>query len=139
MQRKKKREQTISKKYCIKWSTVPLPRREPKIKNTIRVKDFVVRSSIFKCMRNNHKLQNVDAFVGIMDKKGDIKQTKIPAGYCEKCDIFFIMESTYEELKGKGILACRVSDEKTYLKNGVSINGMKLAHESILMQYGYNL
>ena len=139
LQRKKKREQTISKKYCIKWSTVPLPRREPKIKNTISVKDFVVRSSTFKCMRNNHKLQNIDAFVGIMDKKGEIKQTKIPAGYCEKCDIFFIMESTYEELKGKGILACRVSDEKTYLKNGVSANGMQLAHESILMQYGYNV
>ena len=36
------------------------------------------------------------------------------------------------------IPVCRVSDEKNYLKSS-SINGMRLANESILMQYGYNV
>ena len=47
------------------------------------------------------------------------------------------MESTYRELRKKGIIACRISDEKTYLSN--SQKTMKLAHQSILMQYGYNV
>ena len=48
------------------------------------------------------------------------------------------MESSYDNLKRMGIPLCRMSDEKTYLKN-YSVNGMILAQESILMQYGYNV
>ena len=48
------------------------------------------------------------------------------------------MESTYQELKRKGIILCRVTDSKTYAKGGF-MNGSKLAQESILMQYGYNV
>ncbi len=33
---------------------------------------------------------------------------------------------------------CRVSDERNYLKT-INMNGMLLANESILMQYGYNV
>ena len=48
------------------------------------------------------------------------------------------MDSTYQNLKRKGIILCRVTDEKKYLRNG-SFNKMQLAQESILMQYGYNV
>ena len=47
------------------------------------------------------------------------------------------MDSTYQKLKKKGIILCRVSDEKNYMKGGY-VGGMHLANESILMQYGYN-
>ena len=50
-----------------------------------------------------------------------------------------IMESTYQNLKNRGTIACRVSDEKTYLKHHMTSNGMNLSSESILMQYGYNV
>lgn len=36
------------------------------------------------------------------------------------------------------MVLCRVTDEKNYMKSGY-INGMKLAQESLLMQYGYNV
>jgi hypothetical protein len=49
------------------------------------------------------------------------------------------MESTYQRLKMKGTPICRISDEKTYLKTNISANGMRLAQESVLMQYGYTV
>lgn len=107
--------------------------------NSIRVKDFVVRRTTFKCMNHDHHLQNIDAQIDIIDKFGNIKHEIVSAGYCPNCNIFFIMESTYQKLKLKGTLVCRISDEKTYLNGTASENGMRLAQESILMQYGYNV
>ena len=34
---------------------------------------------------------------------------------------------------------CRTSDERAYLSGTMSETGMRLAQESILMQYGYNI
>ena len=48
------------------------------------------------------------------------------------------MDSIYQNLKKKGMVLCRVTDEKNYMRSGY-INGMKLAQESLLMQYGYNV
>lgn len=107
--------------------------------NNIRVKDFVVRRTTFKCLHNEHKLQNIDAVINIINKDGEVTQTTVPAGYCPNCNIFFIMESTYQRLKMKGTPVCRVSDEKTYLSGISFMNGMMLAQESVLMQYGYSV
>lgn len=104
----------------------------------IKVRDFVVRRNVFKCMHASHKLENIVAAINIIDRNNEERQIRVNAGYCSNCKIFFIMESTYENLKNKGIPICRVSDEKTYMKNH-SVNGMRLAQESILMQYGYNV
>ena len=37
-----------------------------------------------------------------------------------------------------GVVLCRICDEKSFLKNSW-INGMRLAQESILMQFGYTV
>ena len=105
----------------------------------IWVKDFVVRRTTFKCRHNEHKLQNIEGLIRIMDRRGDIKEISVPAGYCPNCKIFFVMESTYQRLKQQGTLLCRISDEKSYLYGDVSKNGMRLAQESVLMQYGYTV
>lgn len=107
--------------------------------NKIRVEDFVVRRTTFKCMHEGHALQNVDGIIEIINDKGDVVQARVPAGYCSNCNVFFIMESTYQRLKMKGTPICRISDEKTYLKTNISANGMRLAQESVLMQYGYTV
>lgn len=103
----------------------------------IGLKDFVVRANVFKCMHNKHKIDNVVAMINI-DDNGKRKQIKISAGYCSQCKIYFIMDSTYQNLKTKGMVLCRVSDEKNYMKGGY-VSGIKLAQESLLMQYGYNV
>ncbi len=107
--------------------------------NNIRVKDFVVRRNIFKCRHQEHVLRNIDATIEVIDARGEILKRTVAAGYCANCDTFFIMESTYQYLRKFGTPACRVSDEKSYLKGPVYVNGMKLAQESILMQFGYSV
>lgn len=107
--------------------------------NTINVKDFVVRRTTFKCRHNDHKLQNIDAIIKIIDRNGDIVETRVSAGYCPNCNVYFIMESTYQNLKTRGTPICRVSDEKAYLSNSAFFNGTQLAQESILKQYGYSV
>lgn len=104
----------------------------------IGIKDFVVRQAVFKCTHTGHTIQNIDAVLNIVDFEGKKKEIKIPAGYCPQCKIYFIMESTYQNLKKQGNILCRVSDEKTYVKAGY-LNNAKLAQESILMQYGYSV
>ncbi|WP_432630929.1 hypothetical protein [Brotaphodocola sp.] len=108
------------------------------IEHEIGMKDFVVRQAVFKCRHDNHTLIDIEAVVNIMPFKGQKKKVKIPAGYCPDCKIYFILESTYQELKSQGYILCRVSDEKTYKKSDY-FNNAKLAQESILMQYGYNV
>lgn len=110
---------------------------QPKI-HKIGVKDFIVRGNVFRCMHKSHQIQNVDAEVKVSLNNGEDKLFQISAGYCQQCNVCFIMESTYQELKRKGIILCRVTDSKTYAKGGF-MNGSKLAQESILMQYGYNV
>ena len=74
-----------------------------------------------------------------IDRHGNIRQVTVAAGYCGNCNIFFIMESAYDKLKMMGVPICRMTEEKIYLKGTAFMNGMKLARESILMQYGYNV
>lgn len=111
----------------------------PDISTDIKVKDFVVRRTIFKCRHSEHVLKNVDAKIKIIDRKGQLKEKTIPAGYCSRCDIFFIMESTYQKLRAEGIPACRITEEKAYLKSNLDASQLKLAQRSILMEYGYSV
>jgi hypothetical protein len=76
--------------------------------NAIHVKDFVVRRNVFKCRHNDHKLQNINAEISLINSIGEIVQSTVFAGYCSNCNIFFIMESTYENLKRRGTPICRV-------------------------------
>lgn len=103
----------------------------------IGLKDFVVRRNVFKCMHNKHEIDNVVAMINI-DDDGKKQQIKISAGYCSQCKVYFILDSTYQSLKKKGMILCRITDEKNYMK-GAYVNGMLLAQESVLMQYGYTV
>lgn len=103
----------------------------------IWIKDFVVRSNVFKCAHNHHSIKDIVAVI-YTDNDGRKQENVISAGFCPQCNIYFILESTYESLKRKGIILCRISDEKNYLKSG-SQGGMQLAQQSLLMQFGYSV
>ena len=104
----------------------------------IDVKDFLVRRSVFKCMHSKHQVTDIVAAVRVVGDDGKAQLVKITAGYCEQCRVYFILESTYIRLRNMGVVLCRICDEKSYLKNSW-INGMRLAQESILMQFGYTV
>lgn len=110
--------------------------------NLISAKDFVVRSSTFKCRHNNHSLQDVKAVFTIINRMGAINKIQIAAGFCPNCSIYFIMESTYQRIRRSGIPICRTMDEKTYRqgnKGNISSTYGFLAQESVLKQYGYSV
>lgn len=104
----------------------------------IKLKDFVVRREVFKCTHKDHEIENIDAIITIIDNNNSMRQITVSAAYCKQCNVYFIMESTYKNLKRKGIILCRVCDEKTFISNPY-VGNMKLAKESILHQYGYNV
>lgn len=107
---------------------------------TIEFKDFVVRRNTFSCYNKEHQIEEIAAVIKVMDRRGNVFQRKISAGYCSACKIYFIMESTFQKLKSSGTILCQVCDEKTYLKNGGKrISNSSLSSESLLMQYGYNV
>lgn len=110
-----------------------------KIENSISIRDFVIRTSTFKCMHEKHELKNIEGVIDILNKEGRIEKYEIPAGYCAECNLYFIMESTYEKVVKIGIPLCRITDEKAYMHEKLHLNKTKLAKESILMQYGYNV
>lgn len=65
---------------------------KPVIKETteilkINAKDFVVRTHIFRCMHNNHKIENIDAIVAVTNEDGKQQECRISAGYCPRCKI----------------------------------------------------
>lgn len=104
----------------------------------IDIKDFLVRGNVFKCMHSAHKVVDLTAVVKVINHDGSEQLVKIAAGYCAECNVYFIMESTYQMLKSMGVVLCRICDEKSYMKN-IWVNGMQLAQESVLMQFGYTV
>ena len=109
-----------------------------KRKVNIGFRDFVVRRNIFKCMHNKHVIEDIDAVVKIMNKNVEIEEVVVSAGYCKQCNMFFMLESTYQQLRKKGIVVFRAVDEKNYLNQNY-LNGKILAQESVLMQFGYTV
>ena len=108
-------------------------------KKDIGIQDIVIRRSVFKCMNKNHQLIDVNGRVEVIDNAGNISLEFISAGYCKECKHFFILKSAYENIKKKGTVLCKISDEKNYKQLVNPNNEMQLAEESILMQYGYNV
>ena len=81
----------------------------------------------------------VRGILNIVNSDGSIEKHIIPAGYCSECNLYFIMESTYEKIRGIGTPLCRLTDEKNYLQSNVHLKGINLAKKTLLMQYGYNV
>lgn len=108
---------------------------------SIQIHDFVVRRSVFRCIHQEHDIQDIKAVMQIADNYGHEREVRLPAGYCPKCKMYFILDKTYETIRRNGTPLCKVCDEKTYLigNGNTYVNGMQLAQQSILMQYGYNV
>ena len=105
----------------------------------IKYKAFVVRSTTMRCTNRQHHIENIQAVVTVITPLGDLVTRQIPASYCRECNVYFLMENTYTKLKTIGIPFCRVTDHETWIKQNTGVGCMKLAKESVLMQYGYNV
>lgn len=99
--------------------------------------DLVIKCNVFHCIHKQHTITDITGIIHIKSDLGK-EELKIPAGYCADCNTFFILYSTYQQLTSKGIVLCRIMDEKAYFNRNF-LYGNKLARESLLMQYGYNV
>ena len=111
----------------------------PKRKLTIAAKDFIIRKQSHFCIHRDHKIERVDALVNVIDFYGKVQEHSISAYYCPRCNLYYIMENTYEDLRRAGIPLCKMTDEVSYKQLVESSRGGPFAPESILMLHGYNV
>lgn len=121
-------------------------KKETQIKNPpkkVNTRDFVIRSSVLSCMYSNHQILNVDAVIKSVNSKGEIAPTIIPAGYCQKCQKFFILDDDYEKLLLAGKPLCTIVEERNYkenYRNNRYFDDLSAwPEESVLSKCGYNV
>lgn len=107
-----------------------------KKENQIEFVDIVVKTNIFKCNKNHH-IEQVQAFVNVIDYWGEISKKTVSVGYCKECNCYFILERDFEQLKRYGVILCRIISEKMY--RSATISTFNLQAESLLHQAGYNV
>ena len=132
-ERMKKRAENLKKMMSAAASV-----RNEHVEGRITAKDFMIRCSVFHCMNKEHSLKNIVAVVGLIDRDGDYTEATVSAGYCEQCNIYYMMESSYMSLRRQGKICCRVFDEKRLSNPGIS-GGFNMSDTSVLMDYGYSV
>ena len=106
--------------------------------NTIGIKDFLIRKNIFHCAHSDHVIKDITATVSVINRSGKIEKVKVAAGYCNTCNVFFIMEPMFNHIMNRGTPLCRVY-EWSKIENPSSEGTMDLAQQSLLRQYGYTV
>ena len=106
--------------------------------NEIRVKDFLIKRNVFKCIHSDHILEDINATVSVVTNKGDLEPVHVSAGYCRNCNVYFVLEEPLKKLLSKGRPMCFLYDwdkkEKELYPGYVFMSA-----ESLLHQYGYNV
>lgn len=118
------------------------PKRESSLlskeRYTVGMKDVLVRSNGFFC-NQQHELEDMAGEIEVGDKSGNIMTYLVPIAYCRSCDIFYILEETYLELKKKKVvLRCQILSYKEYVENSKHEFG-ELNSVSPLRKWGYTV
>ena len=106
--------------------------------NEIKVRDFLIKRSVFRCVHDEHELEDINAVISVVTNSGNLEQVSILAGYCRSCNVYFVLEDQLRRLLSKGTPMCLLYDwDKT--EKALHPGSMFLAPESLLYQYGYNV
>lgn len=105
-------------------------------KYLVGIHDFIVRSNLNRCVYKEHSLISITTSVSILTSGGIIEE-KFNAMYCEKCNKYYILESTYENLKRIGHICCKVIEYDDVIGNLSNFNEWQ--KKSLLAMYGYNV
>lgn len=96
-------------------SLLPTPKPDP-LRNrphcAIGLADVLVRGNSFRC--KNHLKTDYAGEVPLLLRDGNIQYALIPVSYCHDCDYFFVLDKTFQDLRKKGVIACRVTDYQTF-------------------------
>lgn len=108
-------------------------------KEEIREKiNFFIKVNTFRCDAKKHKIEQIDAYVDVINMKTkEITNVKINAYYCKNCKLYYIYQNEYDELNKKGIPICPIHEETKYfsIKNGFDTYN----ETSLLRNLGYTV
>lgn len=105
----------------------------------LQFNSFVVLGNVFRCNKN-HSIEQIRAIVEIVTPQGEKLTVELSAGYCKKCQIYFLLEQDFKRAREKGVLLCQLVSYERYEKNmSTGFNSAELRAESILHQSGYNV
>lgn len=142
---KKKCWSNINNKENLIWAQKLSEEINPKPENPllnmkkcqIGMTELIVRSNSFYC-NQHHELEDLAGEIEVIDKKGNIITYLIPIAYCKSCDVYYVLEDTYLELKKNGVIRCEVLSYKEYANGDKSEFG-ELNSVGPLRKWGYTV
>lgn len=114
------------------------PKIETRKRYNITQKDFVIKTSIFRCINKDHTLEEILGDITIVTPDGQNSEKTVPATLCSECNCYFILKSEFDNLTATGRLLCQIVESEEYYKTGLP-NQQQGTGESILMRNGYNV
>ena len=136
--------QAIKKNFVDTVSTATndfkiLKKKDKDVKHyNITQKDFIVKTSIFRCINKTHMLEEILGHIYVVTPNGKLLENIIPATRCPECGCYFILKSEFDKLSTKGRLLCQLLEKEEYYKKGLPTNHQS-SGESVLMRNGYNV
>ena len=119
-----------------KKKTVAVAPKPQELKNGERI---IVRSNLWKCRSDRHKLRSLVASIKIRDKNGRETSTSANVAYCEKCNCYIMHDDDYERVSSKGRILLPVQEYSVFANGGKnSLRDIKNG-ESILKKAGYTV
>lgn len=105
---------------------------------TIDYRSFFVMKSMDECDEKEHDYSEVIATVPMMidDEFEDIE---FPAIYCKDCNVYYVSEQFYNELKSRGKVLCQMLTEDEYRRYLAGIDFGELSPKGPLILLGYTV
>ena len=103
----------------------------------IAFEDFVIKGDSRKCIFNHDSVM-IKASISLINRKGDILQKTVPAGFCPKCKSYFILQRDFDDISEYGIPLCQQFTKNEFR---MYITGWRreFKEHSIINQMGYNV
>lgn len=106
---------------------------------TFGMGDLIVRSNSFYC-NLHHDMEDMAGVVEVRNGLGQIMEYLIPIVYCRNCNVYYILDETYLELKKKGVIMCQILSYREYQNAGnTEIEPWKWNVISPLRKWGYTV
>lgn len=102
--------------------------------NIIDFKDIIIKSSLRKCVKNNHHTYIINGIFFIIDPHYNIAYKILPLLYCSDCNVYYIYEDDYLNLCKYGKVLCRTYNN---INNVVQFNYLNT--ESVFKICGYTV
>ena len=105
---------------------------------TIDYRSFFVMKTMHECDQKGHDYSDVIATVPIMIDD-EFKNIEFPAIYCRDCNVYYVTEKIYNELKNRGKVLCQMLTEDEYRRYLAGIDFGELSPKGPLYLLGYTV